>query len=69
MRYFDYESVARAAAIPDGKRAQLCRLVREEFPTDDMLYELHVLRACMAIRDGLITLGDALRRPAPASGS
>ena len=69
MRYFDYESVARAAGIPDGKLDELCRRVREEFPTDDMLYELHVLRACMAIRDGPITLEDALRRPATASGS
>jgi len=25
-----------------------------------MMYEIHVLRACMAIRDGLITLEDAL---------
>jgi len=26
-----------------------------------MMYELHVLRACMAVRDGHITLEEALR--------
>jgi hypothetical protein len=36
-------------------------MVRIEFPTDDMLYELHVLRACMAIRDGYVSLEDALK--------
>jgi hypothetical protein len=31
-----------------------------------MTYELHLLRACMAIRDGVLTLEEALR-PEPAS--
>jgi len=41
-------------------------MVRAEFPTDDMLYELHVLRACMAIRDGYVSLENALK---PEGGS
>jgi hypothetical protein len=36
-------------------------MVRKEFPTDGMLYELHLLRACMAIRDGYVTLENALK--------
>ena len=61
MDYFDYESVATEAGIPPDKLAELCRMMRQEFPRDDMMYELHVLRVCMAIRKGRITLDDALR--------
>ena len=38
----------------------LCKSIRREFPIDDMMYELHVLRACMAIKDGYIKLEDAI---------
>jgi hypothetical protein len=65
MKYFDYETVAREAKIPPGKRKRLVQLMREEFPNDPLMYELDVLRACMAIRDGHITLEDALR-PQPS---
>ncbi|MBI5410534.1 MAG: hypothetical protein HZA21_00925 [Nitrospirae bacterium] len=61
MRHFDYETVAREAGIPDDKLKELCRLIRLEFPTDEMMCELHLLRACLAIRDGLVRLEDALR--------
>ena len=64
MRYFDYETAARQAGIsPDGL-ATLCELIREEFPSDDMMYELHVLRACLAIRDGHLSLDQATAREA-----
>ena len=61
MRYFDYEKVAREANIPPEALSELCRQVREEFPTDDMMYELHLLRVCMAIKEGALTLHDALQ--------
>lgn len=64
MRYFDYENVAREAGLPADKLAEICRLMRREFPRDDMLYELHVLRACMAVRDGHVRVGDLLRQEA-----
>ncbi len=63
MRYFDYGSVAHAAKIPPEKLAELQQSAREEFPNDDMLYELHVPRACMAVRDRLVTLEEVLGRP------
>ena len=66
MRYFDYEPVARAARIPPARLDEVRQSAREEFPHDDMLYELHVLRACMAVRDGLVTLEEILRRPEAA---
>jgi hypothetical protein len=60
MRYFNYKKVAREARIAPGKLAALCRSIREELPTDDMMHELHVLRACMAIRDGYAKLEEIL---------
>ena len=65
MRYFDYETVAREAKIPPEKMKRLVQLIREEFPKDPLMRELHILRACMAIRDGHITLEDALK-PEPS---
>ncbi len=66
MRYFDYEKVAREAHIPPEKLGELSHVIRQDFPRDEMMYELHLLRACMAIRDGVLTLEEALR-PEPAS--
>jgi hypothetical protein len=58
--YFDFEKVARQAGISAAHLKQLCEAMHREFPTDEMMRELHVLRACMAVRDGLISLEDAL---------
>ena len=60
MRYLDYEKLARQAKIPARKLARLRALIRREFPEDDMLFELHMLRVCMSIRDGRITIDRAL---------
>ncbi len=60
MRYFDFEKVASEAGISADKLTEISRLMRLEFPRDEMMYELHILRACMAIRDGHIHLEDAL---------
>jgi hypothetical protein len=64
MKYFDYESVAREAKIPEGKLRKLVKLARQEFPHDPMMAELHTLRACLAIRDGHIKIDEALKNPA-----
>ena len=60
MRYFDYEAVAREAKIPAEKLSALAKGVREEFPTDDMMYELHLMRVCSAIQAGYVSLEEAL---------
>jgi len=60
VTYFDYEEVAREAHIPARKLEELRRLIKREFPRDEMMYELHLLRACMAIRNGVVTLQQAL---------
>ena len=61
MKYFDYESVAREAKIPEKKLRKLVDLVRQEFPQDLMMAVLHTLRACLAVRDGHIQIDDALK--------
>lgn len=35
--------------------------IQKEFPKDNMMVELHVLRACLAIRDGHVSVEDAVR--------
>ena len=62
MDYFDYESAANEAGLTEDQLAAVKEIVRQEFPTDDMMWELHVLRTCLAIRDGHATLADVTRR-------
>ena len=64
MQYFDYEKVALEAGISGDGLSAIKELLREEFPTDEMMWELHVLRACMAIKDGHLTVEDATARRA-----
>lgn len=64
MRYFDYERVAREARVPAEKVALILEVFRRDYPHDQMLCELHVLRACMAIRDGHATL-EGILKPEP----
>ena len=61
MRYFDFETIARKAEIPEEKLERLCELVRQDFPGDQMMYELHALRACLAILEGHLTIDQAIR--------
>ena len=60
MRYFDYEEAGREAEIPADKIERLAELFRLEEPNDPMLAELHAMRACMAIKNGRLTLEEAL---------
>jgi hypothetical protein len=45
IEYFDYMQVARKMRIPDSVLKKIEREVKKEFPSDKMMYELHVLRA------------------------
>ena len=40
---------------------QVIQMLEKEFPKDNMMVELHVLRACLAIRDGHVSVEDAVR--------
>ncbi len=67
MRYFDYQGVAREAGISADDLERLCRLIRQEFPGDDMLFELHVMRACKIVKDGPYPMDQIVADLAPAS--
>lgn len=58
---FDYRVAAQRAGIADEDVTRLCQVVRDEFPDDEMMFELHVLRAILAIESGQITLEQALK--------
>jgi len=59
---FDYERVAREADISTTELEAICSLVRQDFPTDEMMFELHVLGICRRIRDGRTTADAVLGR-------
>jgi hypothetical protein len=61
VSYFAYETIAREANIPPDQLQELRQLVRREFPKDDMLYDLHLLRICMAIKQGFVTISEAIQ--------
>jgi len=64
---FDYRSVAKRAGISEQDLACLCEIIRQDFPDDEMMFELHALRAALAIESGQITLEQALRSKADAA--
>jgi len=66
MDYFDYESVAREANLPAEALATLCARARAEFPRDDLMFELHLLRMCLAVRNGWSKLEDLLVERPPS---
>ncbi|NOZ68064.1 MAG: hypothetical protein GXP46_02150 [Deferribacteres bacterium] len=45
IEYFDYLKVAEEMKVPDDVLKKIEKEVKEEFPEDKMMYELHVLRA------------------------
>lgn len=65
MHYFDYEKVARQAHVSPEKLDELGQVKRQDFPREDMMYELHLLRVYMAIREGILTLEEAVRPDRP----
>ncbi len=45
IEYFDYKKVARELNISDETLKRIEEEIKKEFPSDKMMYELHVLRA------------------------
>lgn len=61
---FDYLTAAKRAGIPADKLERLCAIVRAEFPSDEMMAELHILRAILAVERGDATLAEILSQEA-----
>ncbi len=64
MEYFDYESVAHEAKLSPEQIQAILAAVRRDYPSDEMLLELHALRACRAIRDGVLTFDEVVEETA-----
>jgi len=45
IEYFDYVQLDKRMGMPNATLKKIEKEVRKEFPSDRMLYELHVLRA------------------------
>jgi len=58
--FFDYQSPAKRAAIPKEKLERLSRHIRDEFLYDDMMFELHMLRAIHEVERGDATIDEIL---------
>jgi hypothetical protein len=59
-RFFNYERVAAEAGISQDDLERLRARVRADYPNDDMLYELRLLRTCKAIKSGACTVAETL---------
>jgi len=44
-QYFDYQRVAKETKVPSTVLQKIEQEVKKDFPSDRMMYELHVLRA------------------------
>ena len=59
---FDYAAAAHRAGIPGDKLDRLAAIMRAEFPDDETMAELHILRAILAVEQGAASLEDILRQ-------
>lgn len=58
--YFDYVAVGRESHLTPEQMAAIEALERREFPDDQMMFELHMLRVLEQIRGGRLKLSDVL---------
>jgi hypothetical protein len=63
---FDYVAAAKRTGIGPEDLDRLVALTRVEFPRDEMMVELHVLRTVQAVERGDVALSDVLRPRAVA---
>ena len=63
--FFDYSAAAKRVGLSPEKVEQLVGRFRAEFPGDEMMVELHTLRAGLSIERGEVTLDEILREEVP----
>ena len=60
MGIFNLEEIKRESGLSASEIAQLEEQVRREFESDEMMFELHLLRTLKALKEGWVTLEEAL---------
>lgn len=58
---FDYQSAATRVGIRPEDVERLANMARAEFPSDEMMVELHILRTILAAGRGDVTLQEVLQ--------
>jgi hypothetical protein len=64
-RFFDYESVAAEAGICQSDLDALRSRFQADYPGDELMCELRLLRVCHAVGSGRCTVAEALRPEGP----
>ncbi|GAH93022.1 unnamed protein product [marine sediment metagenome] len=64
MEIFDLEEAKRESGLSAHQFAQLEERVRVEFEGDEMMFELHLVRTIKALKEGRVTLEEALSESA-----
>ena len=61
MRYFEYAHAAHEAGIPSETLSLWESHLRQDYPGDEMMVELRLLRACHAVLQGGATPDEVTR--------
>ena len=61
---FDLDKIQRESGLSPDTLIRLKAEIKGEFQDDEMMFELHFLRLIRAIREGWVTLEEALIRNA-----
>ncbi len=65
---FDLDKIQRESGLSPDTLIRLKAEIKGEFQDDEMMFELHFLRLLRAIREGWVTLEEALTRNAEDKG-
>ena len=60
---FNYEAVAKRINLPEERLSEIGKIIRKDFPRDEMMFELHMLRVLMALERKDLTLEDLFKEP------
>jgi len=61
---FDLEKIKRESGLTSDDLTRIEAKVKEEFPEDELMFELHFLRVIKAIKEGWVTLDKVLTESA-----
>ncbi len=60
---FNYEAIAKRINLPEERVSEIGKIIRKDFPRDEMMFELHMLRVLMALERKDLTLEDLFKEP------